>query len=186
VKRATLFESALFAATALGLCLASSACGVTPQQYASKDSYNRGYSADMSGLTDPSEQGSFSCPVSANVTPHYDWNLDGTDFFTVCTSKDSAYDLIIHGKTHDSSTVCVYPLQYYSSSQIVWKADAQGFPMVKCQEISGAGNGIAVTFDKTNFNALIIVEGPDSDQMRLCLTNNNVPCPHYSYGKFRD
>src|SRR5262249_30566162 len=126
-----------------------------------------------------------TCPQSANVIPDYDTNLNGTDLFTVCTSKQNNYDLLIHGTTESSPTICIYPATYADATHIYYKPDVQtGGPLVTC--VAAQSGGDKVSFNGINYNYVFIVEQPYEDQMTTCLTTMSYEqCPHFSAGQIR-
>jgi hypothetical protein len=143
---------------------------------------NQTYNLTSTGSsTDPN----YTCPDNPNVVPDYDWYHDGSEQFTVCPKNTSIYDILVHGKTHSSDTICVYPTQVIDSQHVYVKPDVTtGLPLSVCIKI--ADTGVYANFDQINFNAAFIVEQPDDAAMRTCLYQGNYTnCPRYSFGKFR-
>lgn len=158
-----------------------------PDKIGSKDVGNAG--AEVLSY-DPVD---YNCPYSPNVVPDYDWMLDGSGHFEVCSHKENQTDLLVHGQTHYSDEICLFPAEVVNSTgQIFLKLDlATNGLLYKC--IQADEGGVAARFDFTNFNALFIVEKPYLNQMLSCLSGPAGPsyfaCPnnpgYYSYGRFR-
>lgn len=127
----------------------------------------------------------YACPSTSNIEPDYDRWLDGSMTFTACKHLDSAFKILIHGKTRASDTICVYPAQYIDQRNVYLKPDLSGTgPLHQCMQISAAG--VFVDFDRVNYNAVFIVEKSDESQMTNCLAGGNYAlCPIYSFGRFR-
>ena len=143
----------------------------------------------------------YSCPVQSNVVPNYDWNLNGTDFFTACIKKDSSKDYWIYGHSNNNTKVCVIPVSDQQGSQSSTPTTVAGIlpyndPSVTA--VSGApwqvvlnhcaqaGDlGFEANFGNMAYNGFFIVAQADLDQMQHCLfyQDYNV-CPReFSYGK---
>jgi hypothetical protein len=165
--------------------ITASACGLPPTDLERIQNDAHVSAATAAAASDSYKQeGEYSCPLQANIQPDYDWELDGSGYYTACTHKSSSYSIKLHGKTSGAGTICVFPAQYIDDEHIVLKQDEIGAPMYRCMKTNT--DGLIFTFDKTNFNALFIVEGQDLQQMRMCLVGGKYSqCPHYSYGIFR-
>lgn len=136
------------------------------------------------GATDSLGAGTFACPSSPNVVPDYDWAFDGSGFYQVCPHLSSASSMLIAGDTGASATVCAFPANYVSESELYTKPDATGGPQYKCFSVPQGGGQL--TFEETNFNSVFIVAKADRSQMTKCLMARNFHyCPAYSFGLFR-
>jgi hypothetical protein len=152
--------------------------------------------ADLSGGT------SSSCAArTPNIYPN--WSGSGAGTFTACTGTNY-YTVEIHGTipgdpldvyggsgSELNETICVFPGQYYAAdpegnlpARVVWKPDAQGFPMVSCIPITD--QGVFATFNGTTFDVLFIVTQGYRNQMRSCLVSGvEGNCPPFARGRFR-
>ena len=158
---------------------------------APEDSYMIRSSASSSGLefgsNDPYSDENYNCPTSPNVVPDYDYLFDGSGQYRVCKKKDSDSDILIHGRTSLSNSICIFPAHFVDVTTVYTRPDpmAPALPWFKCFQIAEAG--IFASFPNTSFNAVFIVERGAEYQMRDCLKNggNYYTCPSYSFGKFR-
>ncbi|HAR43178.1 MAG TPA: hypothetical protein DCS07_11220 [Bdellovibrionales bacterium] len=127
----------------------------------------------------------YVCPATPNVLADYDFEFNGSGTYTVCQSQNLE-NIEIHGKTAQSNTICVFPIQYVNEQNIYWKPElATGRPLSSCITVNSTA-GVYATFPGITFNAVFIVENTDRWQMEQCLiTGTYATCPHYSYGKFR-
>jgi hypothetical protein len=145
-------------------------------------------SLDPLGTASSGLDKNFLCPSTANVVPDYDRDFDGSGFYRVCPSTISPYDVLIHGRTHASDTICVIPAEYIDATHVYLKPLVQGGqPQVSCLNAAqSAGAGVLATFPATRYNAVFIVESQYKDAMMACLPGGNyLFCPPYSFGKFR-
>lgn len=177
----------------LGLVLsgATSSCGnsgpeasvekVNPASYNGNTTSNSVTAAASSS----SIPGQYECPTSNNVIPNYDVHFNGTDYFMVCPSVKAKSDILIHGTTYSSNTICVFPIQYNSYNNIYPFTDTTtGLPAVQC--VQAATSGAFVSFPGLSYNAVMIVEQPSEAQLSSCLSADNFyACPFYSFGQFR-
>ncbi len=130
----------------------------------------------------------YSCPGVPNVHPNMEITLDGSDHFTVCTSKTlgNFSDLLITGRFSSSNSLCAIPVQMLSSGQFKAKLDTQGNPVFSCSAPTADGVLISNPMaDSASFNSIIIVESPDLNSLISCIANNYTDCPNYSFGKIR-
>lgn len=139
-------------------------------------------------LVSPLEE-NFDCPFEDNVTPMEDWMLDGSGHFEVCPSKKNAAEILIHGQTYASDTICVFPVEWIDSSSVFVKPDlTNGAILYKCGKATSKGT--TVKFENTDYNSVFIVESPYVQQFLKCAEGKDV-CPetpytgYYSFGKFR-
>lgn len=176
---------------AVALCLliagavTLSGCGnnFMPERTAPRGSYET-HSAASTGTTDPDAD--YICPpeYEPNVKPDYDWDLDGTGYYRVCTNREAPANLKIHGRTSTSDVICVFPAKALGGSVKVWR-DARGAAFSQCAQVSSAGAYVSLPVEMDP-NAFFIVEGPDDAKMHLCLELGNITlCPHFSFGKLR-
>jgi hypothetical protein len=154
---------------------------------------NYGTTADLTALSGggTSTYGTYTCPNSPNVLPSNTDNLgSNAGKYTVCTDSQSTANIMLHGNTNGSSTICVFPLQYIDSTHTYFKPDTStGLPLSTCSSVTSAtsSNGVTMGFAGMSFNAVIIVDDTDQAAMQLCLANASPGgCPNYSYGKFRN
>ena len=131
----------------------------------------------------------FSCPGLPNVIPNMDQTVDGSNYFTVCTSKIAGNfsDLLITGNFSASNSLCVVPVQMLDSSHFKAKLDPQGNPSYTCSARNDDGavlisNPMA---NSSSFNAVVIVESPQLNNLISCIQNNFANCPNFSFGKIR-
>ena len=139
----------------------------------------------------------YECPSTPNVVPDYDWMRNGTGRFKVCTHVSDTTKLLVHGATAYSSTICIYPVNYVSDSEVFLYEGAGGGILNKC---AAAGDGgISAEFPGIVFNAVFIVESPWQGQLETCLAGPQGPnyyfCPgvtgdsgdpnigYYSFGR---
>src|SRR6185503_18236575 len=103
----------------------------------------------------------FNCPSASNVNPDYDWEFNGTGFFTVCPSRLNPADILVHGSTRTggSGTVCVFPAQIAANGQVFAKPDVNkndGSPWVQC--LAPEVDGVHMSFPGISWNAAFIVD----------------------------
>ncbi|MEO7161888.1 MAG: hypothetical protein ABI041_03105 [Bdellovibrionia bacterium] len=156
---------------------------------ASNINYAPANSTAFSGFS-PSNKiaASFSCPGVPNVVPNLDETVDGSDYFTVCTSKTigNFSDLLITGRFSSNNSLCVVPVQMLDPTHFMPKLDAQKNPVYTCS--APTADGVLVSNPSANsasFNSIIIVESPELNNLVRCIQNNFTNCPNYSFGKFR-
>jgi hypothetical protein len=130
----------------------------------------------------------YSCPGTPNVVPNIDETVDGSDYFTVCTSKTVGdfSDLLVKGKFSTSNSLCAIPVQMLDASHFKPKLDAQGSPIYTCG--TATADGVLLSNPMANsasFNSIIIVESPELNNLMTCVQNNFRNCPNYSFGKIR-
>ena len=165
---------------------------------ASKDSIasNRNILDPVNGL-DPitgdseSNLSNYVCGSEANIKPDYDWNFNGTGFYTACPARANDTDILVHGRASSGTateTLCFFPAQYYSQTRVIWQPETPQapFPMVRC--VANGATGAYFSFAGTHYNSGFIVPLADAAQMRSCLTEGNYyHCPrNYSFGVFRN
>jgi hypothetical protein len=134
---------------------------------------------------DGTDAGAYTCTATQAIKPDFDWDLDGTSFYKVCTLKTDALSIAVKGQAPKSDTVCAFPAQYDDQAHVYARmVGSTGVPMVQCASISSGS--AAFRFTGITYNALFVVESPDKTKMSNCLaTSNSYLCPHYSFGKFR-
>jgi hypothetical protein len=133
--------------------------------------------------TDPNA--GYNCPGSPNVTPDSDTNLDGTDYFTVCTSKTADDNLLVHGSTEHSGTICVIPVMGSDDQNMQPVADPSSHQLLM-QCVSASSSGASVSFSSAQFNGVLIVESQDANGMISCMYSGDYnTCPNYSFGMIR-
>jgi hypothetical protein len=130
----------------------------------------------------------YDCPEQNNVHPDWDWMLDGTGHFRVCTQRGSQAGLKVHGMTRWSTQICVIPALsigqslniFMNSSGVVHSC---GFP---------DSNGYRPSFSGINYNSVFVVEQQFIQQMQYCLASANYgSCPsqngsaYFSFGAIR-
>jgi len=161
-----------------------SSCGVTyvnPYNLPPADATGHTTIAAVTAPALSTDNGQYTCPSSPNVVPSGSnvnpTNAAGTaafDNFTVCKDTATPSQILIHGSTESSNTLCVYPVLnqtlLYSGSSL----------MVQCQPITSSG--VVINFG-TTFDSVIIVESQNESAMTSCLVNGYLAsCPQYSIG----
>lgn len=134
---------------------------------------------------DTGEDPEYSCPEDPNVIPDYA-DIDDTGNFTVCRHRNNAAQILVHGTTRVSSTLCIYPVEIVDESHVFTKPDLSqgGAPTFQC--IGATEKGVYANFQQMSYNAVFIVEGPDRARMSACLVRGDyMTCPRFSYGRFR-
>ena len=131
----------------------------------------------------------FSCPGLPNVIPNMEQAIDGSDYFTVCTSKaiGNFSDLMITGKFSAANSLCVVPVQMLDINHFKAKLDTQGNPVYTCSARNADG-AVLISNPMANspsFNAIVIVESPHLNNLISCIQNNLANCPNFSFGKIR-
>ncbi|MEK6704842.1 MAG: hypothetical protein AABZ06_03560, partial [Bdellovibrionota bacterium] len=97
---------------------------------------------------------SYNCPDKSNIVPDYDSELDGSGFYTACINKDSQNSILIHGRTLNSNSICIFPAQYidqdhvYTKPELLPNGQAVG-PLSQC--VDTADGGIMVNFENINY-----------------------------------
>ena len=131
----------------------------------------------------------FSCPGLPNVVPNVDQTSDGSDYFTVCTSKTAGdfSDILVTGKFSSSNSLCAVPVQMLDPTHFKPKLDAEGNAVYTCSAPTAEGAQISLpSANSSSFNAVIIVESHELNNLISCLANDAfLNCPNYSFGKFR-
>lgn len=126
-----------------------------------------------------------NCTGKNNILPVSERYYDGSGSFEACAQPSDHYSAILHGKTHNSDSICVFPAQTDASGNIKLLKDATGNLQFQCIKISVSNP--SVKFDAAIFNTFLIVESQDQNLMLQCLlSGTDVGCPWYSIGKFRD
>jgi hypothetical protein len=141
------------------------------------------------GLTE-SEQNylTYNCPGDPNVVPDYDWEFNGTGYYSVCPSKSNLADILVHGRTRLGGAVCVFAAEVAANGQVFAKPNVakQGEPWVQCANPSA--DGLKLSFGEgIYYNSVFIVDAADVKQMSLCIQGGVYEyCPkNYSFGRFR-
>lgn len=126
----------------------------------------------------------YICPAQANVMPQNTVSsLDGKGSYQVCYSSQDQSMLSITGETFGATSFCVYPVEVVSDTEVYIKRDPVTYgPWSKC--VQNNVNGAGVAFENTSYNAVLIVDSTDRNQMNDCLLFGGV-CPRNSYGLFR-
>ena len=166
-------------------CLSNS--GSSKDSSSSVSTKSKSSSNDSSSTSSTEDSEGYNCPSEANVTPNYDWHHDGTGEFTVCQHKDDSSNILIHGKTNVSTTICVFPTKSDDESTSIYLSSDQ--QSVRYQCASAKENGVYIALeDFSSYNGVFVVESPYASQMEHCLfMNNGYLCPsaepsYYSYG----
>lgn len=151
---------------------------VIPRALENSYQLNASTSADTDSLE-------YHCPANPNIIPDYDYQLDGTGRYSACYHKTEKSKILIHGKTGQNDTICIFPAQIIDSKHVYTKPDTQtGGPWHQCVSISNSG--VFADFPNIEYNGLFIVESNDELQMSRCLIGGNYySCPTYSFGRFR-
>lgn len=144
-------------------------------------------------LSEEQAVGEFTCPTAPNVLPAYDWDLDGTNRYRVCFTKNQTGSLLVFGEpseTEKSNMICVFPLEYIDRKHVYIKPDiAQGGTLFRCAKASDSGAIFNFPSTNLNFNMVLIVESKDLEKTQTCLDPlrgvDFFLCPPYAYGKFR-
>jgi hypothetical protein len=152
---------------------------------------------NVTGTTPPlltDSHAGYSCPSSANVTPHdsYDWDNDPrTDYYTVCRKTGDWANLLILGENAHTSQVCIFPvsmtgglLSYYTDPN----ADTTGgrpWAAVLGFCSTTADQGMTLSFGSVSYSHLLIVSDNDAELARQCLYSGwrCVPPREYSFGE---
>ena len=156
--------------------------GYTVQSLSSKSSS----SVDSFG-----NDSNYECDGLRTVVPQRGTSTDGSGYYSVCPSVDATQDwnILLHGKTVQSGTVCVFPSQTSFSGGISWIKDPNtGRPAFLCAPTTASGayyNFPSLAKAKIGFNSVIVIEAPEAPQMLRCIEQNFSYCPDYSFGKFR-
>lgn len=149
-----------------------------------------GYGSQGSAASSADSHPGFTCPSVPNVNPMQAEYGDGSGNYTVCPSSGNqaaASDILIFGRTYsNTSSVCVFPAEYNSQlGKVYIKPNlASGLPLYQCANIGSMG--ASISFASTQYNAVLVVETKNLSAMIQCfISNSQIACPAYSYGKFR-
>jgi hypothetical protein len=183
-----------YATLILSQCILLIGCGVVfptgPMNYAPSNSTN--FAVTTSGTSSSNSMtnsSNYSCPGLSNVIPQLNVSTDGTGNYIVCPSKTTGddTDILVHGKTSNSQSICVFPMQQGQSSMPSPILDSTGAPVYVCALATSGGAFLSFAQSQVpnGFNAVAIVEGGYQYSMSQCILNGLFYCPNYSYGKFR-
>jgi hypothetical protein len=157
------------------------------------------FSGSYEALSTGSTDADYECPSTPNVVPDYDWMRNGTGRFKVCSHTTDSSKLLVHGATAYSATICIFPVNYVSDSEVFLYEGSGGGILSACAA-AGEG-GVTAEFPGIVFNAVFIVESPWKGQLETCLAGPQGPnyyfCPgvtgspsggnigYYSFGQIR-
>lgn len=148
-----------------------------------------------SPMTAPSTtpNSSYKCSGSSTIQPQVNNLATTAGNYMICPSINSGNysDILVHGTTINSNTICVFPAQLNSGGQVSWiRSTTDNSPIYQC--IQTTTDGAYFSFPTTTglssgFNAAFIVEAPYQNAMKVCLQSNYAAsaCPAYSFGSFR-
>lgn len=141
---------------------------------------------DPNLLTDPDN---YDCTGRSQIIPQIGFNLDYSNYFSVCKNHNTAnnYSFLIKGRTSGAKSVCMFPAQGAVSSEGSWIADPTTHtPLYRCTSMTtdGAFFSFPEIQNTNGFNAAYIVEIQNVTAMGTCLQNQLGNCPAYSYGQF--
>lgn len=160
------------------------------ESYSPPDPLQAGFNNGIDPITGDTEANvtNYACPVSANVTPNYDWQLNGTGYYTVCPARANSTDILIHGQPVDlGSILCIFPANAADPNDVSVARDATtGLPLFQCVQITSTG-AYASFASSVTYNSTFIVDMEDVYSMQTCLAQaNSYMCPkNYSFGLFR-
>lgn len=149
------------------------------------------YKAVASG---PSSEKAYTCSAEPNVIPNYDWDFDGTGFYTVCRSKTKLEELKVYGLAANSKSICMFPIVYgfgnqadsisiYRDPKKVSTVDPASDVFDYCFEAKEDG-AVIQGFGTLSYNAVFVVEKQDEDEMKQCLhLEAYALCPRYAFGE---
>jgi hypothetical protein len=130
----------------------------------------------------------YDCPEENNVHPDWDWMLDGTGHFRVCTQRGSQAGLKVHGMTRWTNQICVIPAISIGQTLNIFMNSSGVLHTCGIPD----SNGYRPSFPGINYNSVFIVEQQFITQMQLCLaTANYGACPsqngsaYFSFGAIR-
>jgi hypothetical protein len=125
----------------------------------------------------------YTCPEEPNVVPDADSGVIFSDRWTVCQNTQYPSAIQFTG-TASESQVCIFPIEVQNSTAFSRPDPTTGLPMYSC--VAPSTTAAYASFANVTFNAVIIVELENVQQMQTCIyagTWNS--CPAYSYGTFR-
>lgn len=147
------------------------------------------YQSEANIVSDNTTADGFTCPTTDNVTPDYDWLVDGSGYFTVCTHAEKTSSVQVHGKTYSKNqTICLIPANDSEKGLFPVVEQKTGNIVTKC--IKTNEDGALVDFTAIDFNFLFIVDAHDLNQTLNCLkTATYSKCPaqnaYFSFGKIK-
>ena len=161
------------------------------ETYEPTDPLQNGYNNGVDPITGDTQTNvtNYACPTSKNVTPDYDWQMNGTGYYTVCPARANTAGILVHGTPVDKSAImCIFPAAASDPSTITVPRDSStGLPVFQCVQASSSGS--YATFASTiSYNAVFIVDEEDVTSMQSCLSlADYYLCPkNYSFGLFRN
>jgi len=192
--------SAFLAMTAMAIFSSCGNYGKSTRKLAQEDgSYNlhgtEAFTSDGKYMSVENRMGKYDCPFEANVSPSYNYDVNGSRHYKVCTplADKSVFKVLLHGRPSYGDNVCVFPIQESNPADVRGRIDpSTKKAVVRCFSTAKyhrtPDEGVELSFDGVIFNAALIVDGVDVAAMDYCLRNGllkNPECPRYSYGKFR-
>lgn len=121
------------------------------------------------------------CSAYPNITPADLRELNGNSY-TACAGPSSTR-MTLSGQSPSERIVCVYPVEFKSSTQYVYKLGLNGVPRSGCYD-SRSYPSMDLEFTNVSYNGVIIVEG----SMRSLMNNALITgygFPLHSVGRFR-
>lgn len=179
--------------TLLALMVITTGCGNVFGPGANSISVKGIGNNDTSTGVDPwGNDNNYSCSDNYNITPNNSSYSDRTGYYSVCTALGVAnyWNILVHGKTSTSDTICVFPAQEGTDGDFAWIRDpARNEPTSLCAPATASGAYFSfptLSRAKIGFNSVMIVEAPDLESMKRCLVQHfNTQCPNFSSGRFR-
>lgn len=126
----------------------------------------------------------YTCPTSENIVPADDRALEDLPRYTACTHRSDASKVKLVGYSSTSRMICVFPVQYISGTQFVYKFDAAYQPMYQCHDGWADQHAKELSFPYTNFNGVVVVDEGLRPQMSSALVAGSA-LPMHAMGKFR-
>jgi hypothetical protein len=151
-------------------------------EYATRNTSTLGFNSN--DLT-----GNYDCDGRANILSENSVTGD----FEICGSKlsQNTSEVLVVAKQTTSDSICVFPATVSNSNIINWvqgtssNGSPSGIPLYTCSKPDADGQTQVFFPAGTRFNAALIINVTDLQQMKSCIQRGLQSCPEYAYGKFR-
>lgn len=182
-----LFKLAM-AGLGVALALMASGCGntiVAPERVKATQTTSTATSSGQGSLFSGNDcvGGAYTCPEKSNVNPNYDFQRDGSGFYTVAYHKEDGTKLHVRGEAHYSNGICIYPMMSNNGRIEPWYDNTSGAAYSQCVRVND-DKGVFVTLPGgIEPNYLIIVEEKFDAMLRNYFATGSYPLMPNEYSR---